>query len=267
VEGPDHTIKLPANVDAHLQKISDVVAAHPVGGPLLPDFHALVVELIADLEKEPRPFELEGDDGPEIYFLTADDMRRVVAGMIGRRFSIQFIVEDFAPLAADDFTHMAGVFPGFRTTRENAMRAVIDCASGLSAARRSLIEEQVQDSLLGTAADFPYPEVCEAWGIEDLGDDFRSPVQSSVPALFISGDLDGRTPISNASEVQRGFPTSAHIVVEGVGHEGFVFFASPELVPLIGEFFAGAMPASRRLTGPALEFTLPTGRVASVHQP
>ena len=35
VEGPDHTIKLPANVDAHLQKISEVIAAHPVGGPLL----------------------------------------------------------------------------------------------------------------------------------------------------------------------------------------------------------------------------------------
>lgn len=257
IEGPDHTIKLPADLDTHLQKISNMIAAHPVGGPLLPDFHGLAVELIAQLEAEPMPMVSEGANGPETYMLTARDMRQIVAGMIGRRFSIQFIVEDFAPLAAGDFTHMARIFPGFRTTRENAMRAVIDCASGVSATRRRLIAEQAENSLLGTATDFPYPDVCEAWGINDLGDDFRAPVQSSVPALFVSGDLDGRTPISNAEEVMEGFPNSTHMIVGGVGHEGFVFFASPELIPLIGEFFAGAMPAGRHLEGPELEFTLP----------
>ncbi len=75
--------------------------------------------------------------------------------------------------------------------------------------------------------------------------------------LFVSGDLDGRTPITNAEEVMQGFPNSAHIVVEQVGHEGFIFFAAPELMPLIGEALSGSMPASRRLAGPSLEFSLP----------
>ena len=110
---------------------------------------------------------------------------------------------------------------------------------------------------LGTLADFPYPEVCEAWGIDDLGEEFRAPVESSIPTLFVSGDLDGRTPISNAEEVMRGFPESSHIIVEQVGHEGFIFFASPRLIPLIGEFFSGSMPAPQRLEGPPLEFSLP----------
>jgi hypothetical protein len=39
-----------------------------------------------------------------------------------------------------------------------------------------------------------------AWGSPDLGDDFRAPVKSNVLALFISGTLDARTPVSNAEE-------------------------------------------------------------------
>ena len=49
----------------------------------------------------------------------------------------------------------------------------------------------------------------------------------------------------------------AHLIVEGVGHEGFVSFASPEVLPLVGEFLAGGQPPSRRFPGRPLEFTLP----------
>lgn len=221
----------------------------------MPDFETVAREAIARLEREPLPLQIEGPDGPDTYILTADDMRRVVAGMIGRRFSIQFIPEDFGPIAAGDFSGMAQLFPRARTASESAMRAAMDCASGVSARRRRLIGEQMETSLLGTAADFPYPEVCDAWGVEDLGDDFRAPLRSSIPTLFISGDLDGRTPISNADEVMAGFSHSSHIVVEGVGHEGFIFFASPQLMPLIGAFMSGTMPAATRLPAPDLVFS------------
>ena len=257
VEGPDHTIKLPSAIDAHLLKVSAVIAADPVAGPVLPDFHGLVVETIEMLEESPKELVLEGDSGADTYVLTAFDFRRIVAGMIGRRFSIQFLAEYFGPLASGDFSPLAETLPGFRRTREFAMRAAMDCASGLSTERRLRIEEESRTSLIGPVADFPYPEVCEAWGVEDLGEQFRSPVESSIPTLFVSGDLDGRTPISNTEEVMLGFPNSAHIIVEQVGHEGFVFFASPALIPMIGEFFSGSMPDSARLAGPPLVFSLP----------
>ncbi|HJZ80103.1 MAG TPA: alpha/beta hydrolase [Pyrinomonadaceae bacterium] len=46
----------------------------------------------------------------------------------------------------------------------------------------------------------------------------RPVAHSDVPALFISGTLDARTPISNAEEYRKGFPNSTHIVIENAVH-------------------------------------------------
>ena len=63
----------------------------------------------------------------------------------------------------------------------------------------------------------------------DLGPDFRAPVESRVPTLFISGSLDGRTPTANAHEVLRGFPDARHLIVENGGHgDGFPFHPTSE---------------------------------------
>jgi pimeloyl-ACP methyl ester carboxylesterase len=51
--------------------------------------------------------------------------------------------------------------------------------------------------------DFPFPDVCDVWGNPDLGEAFRKNIKSNVPALFISGTFDVRTPPSNAEEVRR----------------------------------------------------------------
>lgn len=152
---------------------------------------------------------------------------------------------------------MAGALPGLRSTEESAMRWAMDCASGVSEARREQVVNELETSLLGMAADFPYPHVCDAWGVTDLGEAFRAPLISATPVLFVSGTLDGRTPVSNAEEVMTGFGNSSHLIVEDVGHEGFVFFASPELLTLVGEFLNGRQPESQRLLGRPLEFSLP----------
>ena len=50
-----------------------------------------------------------------------------------------------------------------------------------------------------------FPEVCDARGVSQLDASFRSPLASDVPALFISGTLDVRTPLSNAEETPERF--------------------------------------------------------------
>ncbi len=257
VEGPDHTLKLPSNTDKHLAFVSDLLARDPVIGNLLPDFHHLVEQTIATLDRQPLELDVVVDDTTVTYTLTAFDFKRVVAGMIGRRFSIQFIPEDFVPLMRGELHTMAGALPGLRSTEESAMRWAMDCASGVSEARREQVVNELETSLLGMAADFPYPHVCDAWGVTDLGEAFRAPLISATPVLFVSGTLDGRTPVSNAEEVMTGFENSSHLIVEDVGHEGFVFFASPELLTLVGEFLNGRQPESQRLLGRPLEFSLP----------
>ena len=118
--------------------------------------------------------------------------------------------------------------------------------------------QERQGSVLGVALDFPYPDACEAWGVDDLGDEFRAAVGGEMPVLFVSGTLDGNTPIENAEAVRRGFPNSGHIIVELMGHEGpGIWFGSPRVLELVGEFLRGAPPASTTVSAPPIDWVLP----------
>jgi pimeloyl-ACP methyl ester carboxylesterase len=59
---------------------------------------------------------------------------------------------------------------------------------------------------------------CRYWPKESLPADYRRPVHSSVPALFVSGDADGATPLWYAEHAARGFEHHARVVVKGQGH-------------------------------------------------
>jgi pimeloyl-ACP methyl ester carboxylesterase len=65
--------------------------------------------------------------------------------------------------------------------------------------------------------------------VRDLGEAFRGPLTVDVPALLISGSLDGRTPASNAEELLPGFPNGRHLVVRNGGHGDDLLVATPEL--------------------------------------
>jgi pimeloyl-ACP methyl ester carboxylesterase len=124
---------------------------------------------------------------------------------------------DFSLLGSDDVT--AGYLRALRFGLvESIVRPCMDCASGATAARRERIEREIPPTLLGRTTDFLFPEVCEAVGSPDLGDDFRTPRRSEVPVLFITGTLDCRTPAENAADLASVYPSHRHVVVEGAGH-------------------------------------------------
>jgi pimeloyl-ACP methyl ester carboxylesterase len=66
--------------------------------------------------------------------------------------------------------------------------------------------------------NFPFPEIGKAWRYADLGPSYRASLRSDVPALFVTGELDGNTPLAQADEVRDGFPNSEHLVIANGGH-------------------------------------------------
>ncbi|HUP47626.1 MAG TPA: alpha/beta hydrolase, partial [Thermoanaerobaculia bacterium] len=92
--------------------------------------------------------------------------------------------------------------------------------------------------------------------VDDLGDDYRSPVEADVPVLFISGTLDARTPPENAVDVLRGFPNGRHLVIEGGSHDDDLFLSSPEIAETMIGFLRGEQPRGRIVLEP-LRFRLP----------
>ena len=142
-------------------------------------------------------------------------------------------------MSQGDFSWLAqAALSDRRNVEANIMPLAVDCASGATAERRDQIEKEVDSTLLGDAINGIGPEIGDAIGSPDLGDEFRGPLESDVPVLLISGDLDARTPISNAEEVLRGLVNGQHIIVEGASHSMFQE-AGAQIFPLIAQFVAG----------------------------
>lgn len=102
------------------------------------------------------------------------------------------------------------------------MTLVMDASSGATRERHEQIAREAKTALLGEAVNYPFPDIGEVFGNPDLGDKFRSPIETSVPTLFISGSLDNNTPPAQADEVRRTFKQSTHLIVENAGHESML---------------------------------------------
>jgi len=60
--------------------------------------------------------------------------------------------------------------------------------------------------------------LCAVWPHRKAGPELKQPVQSSVPTLLLSGELDPVTPPAGAIQAQRGLPVSLHLVAPAQGH-------------------------------------------------
>jgi imidazolonepropionase-like amidohydrolase/pimeloyl-ACP methyl ester carboxylesterase len=253
VEGPDHALKLPVDVDRQLEAVSAMLATDPIVGTRLPNFAKLVAELAARLDANPIsvPLPARSAESPEptVVTITGFDVRWAVANLVGHRETITLLPELFVPAAQDDFVPLAHLLlHEFSNMRLSAMGLAMDCASGASEGRREEIESQAASSIVGHTIDFPFPVVCDAIGVPELGASFRAPLRADTRVLFLSGSLDGRTPPSNAEEILPGFRNGTHILVENVGHDDELLVGSPEILAAITGFLAGDPPGVDTLT-------------------
>ncbi|MEM8933489.1 MAG: alpha/beta hydrolase, partial [Acidobacteriota bacterium] len=122
------------------------------------------------------------------------------------------------------------------------MPEAMDAASGISPERAARVRREASDTLLEDILNYPGPALAEALGVADLGEPFRAPLSSPVPALFLSGDRDGRTYVESHREAAAGFEHAVHVIVEGAGHD--LFMASPEVGDRIATFLAGKPTSS-----------------------
>lgn len=255
VEGPDHTVKTPAYWSDQLEDLERLVVQDPATAGRFPDLRGLVESVLDRVEEDP----------PVVEFISSD--RRDTVRSRVSRFAVEVETIDrlrdpgrmvtvpwlYRRMADGDFSLVASPAPqvgGF-----DAMPEATDAASGISEERlfRLLRDDETHPLGAGDALTGAY--MADALGIPDLGASFRTPVRSSIPALFISGTLDGRTPPANAEEVLRGFPAGRHLVIENAGHSDDLFLSSLEIRTVMEAFLAGdPLPTTRiRVEPPTVE--------------
>jgi pimeloyl-ACP methyl ester carboxylesterase len=255
-EGPDHTYKLPSNIQKHLEDLAAVIKADPEIGKDIPDFLSLMKTVFDQLDAQPQTVEIVDPRTKQNVKVIVNKfvLQYIVANNIGTTETANFPAL-FYRAAKGDFTNPAQVW--LNQTRDgigNAMSYMMDCASGQTAARRARIAREAKGTLLEDIFNFPFPDICAEWKAPDLGDEFRSLVKANVPVLFISGTLDARTPISNAEEYRAGFPNSTHIIIEGAVHSDPLFLSSPKIKDGMLEFLKGLPVTVTRISGPPMKF-------------
>ncbi len=242
LEGPDHTIKLPSDQQEMLEKIDALVKEDPVMRQKLPDFLGTVEAVLDRLDQEPVTVDVVDQESGETVPLTIGkfDVQLVSTFFLRGPSNFKGLLGFYLEMQQGDFSGVAPLVLQFgRSGSFQAMSTAMDAASGISDQRRARVAREREETLLGDAINFPFPEVAEALGVPDLGPAFRANVETDVPALFISGTLDGRTPVHNAEEVRAGFSNSAHLIIDGAGHSDPLFLSSPRIAEVMLAFLKG----------------------------
>ena len=256
IEGPEHTLKLPSNTQKHLDEIDRRMKLDPDLAKLIPSFPGLMKQVLDKLEKEPVVVEVTDQTGKKTNVaLTKYSMQLMTAfafgGDEGRMPAVYYAASkgDFQ-FPAQRWLALAGGQQGL----PSGMNQMMDCYSGVSKSRWARVQAETKTTLLGYAIDFPFPEACDSWGNPDLGDAFRKNISTKVPALFISGTFDVRTPPSNAEEVRRGFKNSYHLIIDGAVHSDPLFLSSPKILETMLQFMRGEKPTTLSITLDPIKF-------------
>ena len=234
VEGPDDTHKLPGNVDRHFRHLADLARTDPNLDGACEDLFAELAESLVALERTPAKVGLKGV--AHQVPVGAFGLQCVLGNALGNKRAMRGLPNLTRQLARGDFAALARRFDRWLTqSTPQGMPLAMDHAAGASPQRLRRIETQRPTALLDDTFNLPYPFIGRELGVDEIDDVHRTPVQSDTPTLFCAGTLDGRTPVSNAKAVLRGFPNGHLVVVEGMVHEEPALLLDPFVAFLKGE--------------------------------
>jgi pimeloyl-ACP methyl ester carboxylesterase len=151
-----------------------------------------------------------------------------------------------------------------RRSRSDQVRLIgplIDTSLGVTPGREQQLRSDPATEFLGQWNWDAYIASKDIWPSADVGDDFRTAVETSVPVIFAQGDWDTKTPMENTLEIIRSFPNGRVILVERGGHGVLEPIAGrfPKVWDEVLDFLrTGAMPnLPGRVTLPVPKFAVP----------
>jgi pimeloyl-ACP methyl ester carboxylesterase/Tfp pilus assembly protein PilF len=255
VEGVSSAEKLPSDVDRYFEQI----AAMCRRDAQVPDLMGLMRKVFMTLDRNPVTVSVTNPaTGVKRELIVGGDglrMLTLLTAMNDTR-NLPLIPLLFVALSRGDTSGLAEMLSAAQGRGiPSADWFLIDGASGATADRRAQIRREARASLFGDLVNFLLTDLRAVWSPKDLGDDFRKPVNSKVPALFISGALDANTPPHRTEEARKGFPNSSHIIIENAGHQDAL--RSAGVIETIVAFVQGRKIGNKTFAAPVPEFAPP----------
>jgi pimeloyl-ACP methyl ester carboxylesterase len=246
--------KLPLVSDLQIAKLSALVARDPAISREVPDMAGLLRRVISRLERTPLPLTIyDVARKQEVTInLGVDAFRRIIMQDLGDGNDFPVFPALFYTMDRGD-NSMIAAFAERRYNEaagsSNIMYYGMRCSAGATALRDREIAAQIPLSMFGGAMNAMFPEVCDALpsGM-DLGDEYRGPLMTDRPVLFLSGTLDNNTPPYQAEQLRWGMPFASHIIVQNAGHEDLI--PNAQVRDAIVDFFAGKDVSDRHIVQP-----------------
>lgn len=216
--GLDGTLRSPAAVDAFFRRVLDAETIETMRR-----VHERLDREPVRVRVTPRgatePVEV-GFDSFAVRFIVAffflnakstlDQLPALYQAMDGGDFSTVGSM-----LLQAGMTPMQGRFVAFR-----GMGEIMDISSNASADGLARWRREAATALLGETHNFPMPQAIGLGGL-DIPDDYKHPLVSDTPTMFIGSTHDGRTPMETLPWVMQGFSRATVTRVIGGGHNVF----------------------------------------------
>lgn len=262
--------KLPGELDESLRQLAELVEADPAWSERFPDFFAAVEGVLAAVDEEPLECTVRDPrSGAEVdVALGRFGLQLLLVADLADTSDLPVFplliatIEERDPRLATWFLQKR--YTGF--TRVPVLMFVARGASGATSKRWERIAREASTSPFGSVRTLFSPEIDGALGTPDLGDEFRAPVTSDVPTLFISGTLDASTPPDQAERIRESLGNTVHVVLEYAGHDELM--RRPEAQQRILAFLAGEELEDEFLPAPRpWLFIPPDGDMSRVAHP
>lgn len=241
-EGLSQTVKLPSRTDAYFERVQERIEANPEALAVYGDFPELMRRVHERLNEDPAvvTFTPEGEDEPVTLTFSAFPIQLLAGYSIAdpqgvARLPLFYYALDNGQYERAATVLYANLFSGQAEMR--GMSTAMDLASGISPERLARVERERQTSLLDDALNFPMPQIAGVVPEADLGEAFRAPLQSDVPMLFLSGDLDGRTYLESHAEILAHLPNATQVIVHNGGHN--IFEADERVQDIVVRYLEG----------------------------
>jgi pimeloyl-ACP methyl ester carboxylesterase len=260
-EGLDMTMKLPSTYKLQLEQLTELIKLHPNTRGDVPNFARLLELAVKNLDRQPLVAMHEGKQ----YKIGGFGLMWLLRFDIGDSSDLPLFprivhaawngdVEPLMPMFRKRYAQLSSGFP--------VVSLVMDGASGASPERLAQIKKESEGFFFAPVVNLGVEALAGQLGVPVLGPEFRQPVRTDVPTLFVSGNLDSNTPPIQAEEVRKGFSRSWHLVLRNAGHEDCLW--NPEAMRAIVAFLNSGRSESRTINLPDIEF-LPILRAPGSH--
>ncbi len=244
-DAPNQAFNYPRYLDDHIEMLAGMVALDKNLSKSIPDFTQLVNRVMTKLEDNPATVNVTNP-------ISGEEMPLSI-GAFGLALILRLDIDDYSDIPIIPRLLHTIDQGDYSMLKWFAQKRIVfslaipgnginqQLASGAGETRWQTITKEAEESIFGNVVNFPFSAAKDYWPTDKLSFDSSIPLKSDIPTLFLSGDLDCRTPVDQVEETMKGFSQAIHVVIGNAGHEQ-VLWDKETRFGTIPEFLKGVNP-------------------------